>query len=77
MQDGVAALARHNQACLDGVGAVKNLFRRMTHHDIRFQIDPLLLGAFADGDETSLVALALFIENRVELRALGRLPAAG
>ena len=50
---------------------MKNLFRRMTHHDIRFQIDSLLLGAFTDGDETALVALAPFVENGVKLRTLG------
>ena len=71
MQDGVAALAHHNEAGLDGVRPVNDLLRRMAHDDIRFEFDSLLLGAFADRDETSLIALAPFFKNRVELRALG------
>src|ERR1035438_8674149 len=66
MQDGMAALAHHNKTGLNRVCPVKNLLRRMTHDDIRFQLDSLLLGAFADRHKTAFVALAPFIQNGVE-----------
>src|ERR1039458_4798597 len=72
MKDGVAALAHHNETGLDGVRPVKDLFRRMAHDDIGFEFNLLLPGALADRSETALIALTPVIEDRVELRALGR-----
>src|ERR1035437_2929670 len=39
VEDGVAALAQDNEAGLDGVRAMKNLFRRMAEDDIGFQFN--------------------------------------
>ena len=72
MKNGMAALAQDDQACLNGIGAMENLFRRMAHDHIGFEFDLLFLGACADRDETLLKPLPPVFENRVELRALGR-----
>jgi len=45
MQDGVAALAHHNETGLDCVRLMDDLFRRMTEDDIRFEFNLFLPGA--------------------------------
>ena len=57
MKDCVASFAHHNEAGLDGVSLVDDLLRRMTENNIRFEFNLFLLGAFAQRDETLLIAL--------------------
>jgi hypothetical protein len=71
MKNGVATFAQDNEAGLDGLRAVKYLFRRMAHNNICFEFDLFFLGAYADRNETELIALTRVFEDRVELRALG------
>src|SRR5271157_1256797 len=72
MKDGVAALAKSSDLGLDGVRPVKNLFRRVAHHNIGLKFNLLLPGALAERHETELIAFARIFKNGVELRALGR-----
>ncbi len=71
MQEGMAAFAHHDDACLDGFRLVDNLLRRMAYDDLRLQFNLFLTGALAQRRKTALVALTPVFENRVELRALG------
>src|ERR1039458_482886 len=73
MKDGVAALAHHNEAGLDGICPVDDLFRRMAHDNLSFEFNLLLPRALADGREAALIALPHVLEDRVEFRALGGL----
>ena len=66
----MAALAQDNEAGLDGVRAMKNLFRRMADDDIGFQFNLPFLCARANRDETALEALAPFIQDRMKLLSL-------
>ena len=68
----MAALAHDDETGLDSVRLVYDLFRRMAQDNLGFEFNLLLPGSFADGDEDTLKALAPIIEDRMELRALGR-----
>ncbi len=67
----MAALAHDDEAGLDGVRLVDDLLRRMAQNNVGFEFNVLLLGAFAQRDETFLIALLPVFKHSVELRALG------
>src|ERR1035438_5961150 len=71
MENCMAALAHHNEAGLDYVGFVDDLLRRMAQDNVSFDFNVALLGAFAQRDETFLVALLPIFKHSVELRAFG------
>ena len=71
MKNRVAAFAHDNKTGLDRVRLVDDLLRRMTEDNIRFEFNLFLLGAFAQRDESFLIALLPVFKHSVELRALG------
>jgi len=66
----MAALAHHDEAGLDRVCLVNDLFRRMAQNNVGFEFNVFLLGAFAQRDKTFLVALLAVFKHRMKLRAL-------
>ena len=71
MKNCMAALTHDDEAGLDCVSLVDDLFRRMAQDDIRLQLDVFLRGSFAQRDETFLKALTTVFKNCIELGALG------
>jgi len=73
MKNRVAALAHDNETGLDCVRRVDDLLRRMPYDNLSLKLNVLLLGSFAQWNETFLEALTTVFKHSIEFRALGRL----